>query len=103
MERRVSIDHCRKILGPYEAVSDENLATLREQLYRFAELIFDVREDRKKCSGFIETHFEQTSNFQEEREILRERAAIIEFDGKVSRDEAERMAIGLSLVNERMN
>jgi hypothetical protein len=36
-------------------------------------------------------------------EILLERAAIIEFDGKVLRDEAERMAIRLSLVNERVN
>jgi hypothetical protein len=107
MERMVSLDRCRKVLGQKESISDENLVTLREQLYCFAELIFDVREKRKKSSekssdGFM-TPFEQAAKSQEDPEVLRERAAIIEFEGNTSRDEAERMAISLSLANERVN
>jgi hypothetical protein len=103
MERRVTLDRCRKVLGPKESGSDENLAMLCEQLYCFAELIFDVRDDQKKLNNLALTPFEQAANSQDELEVLRERAAIIEYEGNFSREEAERMAISLSLANERVN
>ena len=103
MERMISLERCRKILGPNDSVSDENLAALREQLYSFAELALDIR-DRKQASVLPSTSaFEQLANEQDEPDILRERAAIIEFDGNVSRDEAERMTINLELATERIN
>jgi len=98
----ISIEHCRKVLGPRNGLSDESLATLRAQLYCFAELFLDVR-DRQQTSDLELTAFEQVANSPEDLEALRERAAIIEFDGNLSRDEAERMAITISLENERLN
>jgi hypothetical protein len=103
MERMISLERCRKILGSNDSVSDENLAALREQLYSFAELALDIR-DRKQASVLPSTSaFEQLADEHDEPDILRERAAIIEFDGKVSRDEAERMTINLELATERIN
>jgi hypothetical protein len=103
MERRVSLDRCRRLLGAKLPVSDENLALVREQLYCFAELIFDVRADKKNSSNDTGALLERAAKSKEELEILQERAAIIEFDADVSRDEAERMAISLALENEREN
>lgn len=97
----ISLERCRKILGPDNPVSDENLAALREQLYSFAELALDIRDRNSEIH--VASTFEQIASSHQEPDVLRERAAIIEFDGDVSRDEAERMAVGLSLENERIN
>jgi len=97
----ISLERCRKILGPDNPVSDENLAALREQLYSFAELALVIR-DRSSVS-LVASAFEQIASSHEDPDTLRERAAIIEFDGNISRDEAERMAVELSLENERIN
>ena len=48
MERMISLERCRKALAPNDRVSDEDLVTLREQLYCFAELILDVKERSKE-------------------------------------------------------
>lgn len=101
MERMISLERCRKILGPNNAVSDEDLAALREQLYSFAELALDIRDRNSVLQ--IASGFEQIASSHEDPDSLRERAAIIEFDGNISRDEAERLAVGLSLENERIN
>jgi hypothetical protein len=89
-------------VGSKNAISDEKLVTLREQLYCFAELALDLRDSGR---NFVTPNsaFEQIASSQEDLNALRERAAIIEFDGNVSRDEAERMAISLSLATERVN
>jgi hypothetical protein len=98
----LSLRHCRTILGPKTAISDENLATLRDQLYCLAALALDNRDKTKRTSStFRRTEGDAISN--EGLEILRERAAIIEFDGNISRDEAERMAITLSGANDLEN
>src|ERR1051326_9524697 len=101
MERMISLERCRKILGPNNPVSDENLAALREQLYSFAELALDIRDRTSDLP--VASAFEQIASSREDPNVLRERAAIIEFDGNVSRDEAEPMAVGISLENERIN
>jgi hypothetical protein len=103
MERNVSIDRCRKVLGTKLSGSDQNLAMLREQFYSLADLFLDVRADQKNRSQIGNDLLERAANSKEELEILHERAAIIEFDGDVSRDEAERMAISLALENEQAN
>jgi hypothetical protein len=103
MERNVSIDRCRKLLGPKLSGSDQDLAMLLEQFYSLADLILDVRADQKRSRNDVTDLLERAANSKEELEILQERAAIIEFDGDVSRDDAERMAISLALENERVN
>ena len=79
MERMISLERCRKILGPDNPVSDENLAALREQLYSFAELALDIRDRSSDLQ--VASAFEQIASSDDDPDVLRERAAIIEFDG----------------------
>lgn len=99
----LSLQHCRKILGAKAAMSDEELITLRDQLYCFAELALGVRDQKQKAVPAVANTLDQIAGSQEDSDVLRERAAIIEFDGNISRDEAERMAITLLLTNELEN
>jgi hypothetical protein len=99
----LSLEHCRKILGAKVPISDEELATLRDQLYCFAELALDVRDKRQRVVSPVEGTFEQVADSQEDLDVLRERAAIMEFGGNISREEAERMAVTSSLANELEN
>lgn len=99
----LSLDRCRKLLGAENSLPDEKLVTLRDQLYCFAELALDLRDSGQKLKGSINGAFEQIASSQEDPDVLVERAAIIEFDGKFSRDEAERLAINMSLATERLN
>ncbi len=103
MGRMLSLQHCRKVLGAKVAISDDDLATLRAQLYCFAELALDLRSQKRKAFDSRIACLEQAARSPEELESLLERAAIIEFDGKVPRDEAERMATTFSLVNKQVN
>jgi len=98
----ISLERCRKILGPNNRLSDESLATVREQLYCFAELSLSVW-DKRKATESDALSLRQFCDSQESLEELEERAAIIEFEGNRARDEAERLAISLSVVNERVN
>jgi hypothetical protein len=103
MERNVSIDRCRKLLGPKLSGSDQDLAMLREQFYSLADLFLDVRADEKNSRQVGTERLERAANSKEELEVLQERAAIIEFEGDVSREDAEQMAISFALENERLN
>jgi hypothetical protein len=93
MERMLSLERCRKLLGPENNVPDEKLVTLRDQLYCLAELVLDLRDNSQNVDLSVDGAFEQLAVSNEDPNALKERAAIIEFDGKVSRDEAERRAI----------
>ena len=103
MERMLSLERCRKLLGTENSLPDESLVTLRDQLYCLAELVLDFRDSGQKLNDSIDGAFEQIASSREDPDALIERAAIIEFDGKVSRDEAERRAITLSLASDRVN
>jgi hypothetical protein len=102
MERMLSLERCRKLLGPENSVPDERLVTLRDQLY-LAELVLDLRDSRQRLDPSIDGAFVQIAVSHEDPNALKERAAIIEFDGKVSRDEAERRAFEMSLSSESVN
>jgi hypothetical protein len=93
----LSLERCRKLLGSDTKLSDENLATVRDQLYCFAALTLEVRDIKKKSV------FERPEVGSIDRDALEERAAIIEFEGKLSRDEAERNALALALENDHLN
>jgi hypothetical protein len=103
MERMLSLERCRKLLGPENSVPDEKLVTLRDQLYCLAELVLDLRDSSQKVDPSVNGAFEQIAVSNEDPNVLKERAAIIEFDGKVSRDEAERRTIEMSLASESLN
>jgi len=97
----LSLQHCRKILGAKAPRSEEELVRLREQFYCLVELTFAIR-DKSRRDFVDDASFERVSNSIEDPETLEERAAIIEFEGNISRDEAERLAIGLSLNDESL-
>lgn len=99
----LSLGRCRKLLGPENTVPDEKLVTLRDQLYCLAELVLDLRDSSQRVDRSVHGAFEQMAVSNEDLNALKERAAIIEFDGKVSRDEAERRALELSLASESVN
>ena len=99
----LSLECCRKHLGPKNNVPDEKLVTLRDQLYCLAELVLDLRDSSPKADLSVDGAFEQIAVSNEDPNALKERAAIIEFDGKVSRDVAERRAIEMSLASESVN
>ena len=93
----LSLERCRKVLGSGTKLSDEDLATLRDQLYCFATLALEVRDSQKKSV------LEGPDLESLDREALEERAAIIEFDGNLSRDDAERNALAFALENDHLN
>ena len=93
----ISLERCRKVLGSGTKLSDEDLATLRDQLYCFAALALEVRDSPKKSL------LERPDLESIDRDALEERAAIIEFEGKLSRYEAERSAVELALENDHLN
>lgn len=103
MERMLSLERCRKLLGQENSLPDESLVTLRDQLYCLAELVLDLRDNGQKLSDSANGAFAQIASSQEDPDALMERAAIMEFDGKVSRDEAERRVINMSLASECVN
>lgn len=103
MAQMLSLERCRKLLGPSNSVPDEKLATLRDQLYCLAEIVLDLRDSRQKLDQTVDGAFEQVASSREDPNSLRERAAIIEFEGNISRDEAEHLAISTSLTSESVN
>ena len=113
----LSIRRCRKVLGRESPRSDTELERLRNHLYALGSLVVgafsrpDVhREARKPASS------EEAGNARgrevgmleltrqlggDEREAFEERAAILEFDGGVSRSEAEKVALEGVLMRRR--
>ena len=90
----LSLENCRSLLGnDSEGLDESDLELLREQFYCLARLsleIFSNVGNQGQASAFQDAliSFEQS-----ERESIEERAAVIEFDGKVTRETAERIAI----------
>lgn len=84
----ISIALCRQLLGP-EAVgkSDSEIMNVRSQLYALARIVTSVAVGLRDCGNVID------SLPRDEREDVEERAAILEFDGKLSRNWAERVAL----------
>jgi len=94
--RMLSLKYCRKVLGPDINLSDEDLVMLRDQLYCWANLALDLRQDSER-------KFRLATSNSLDQESLEERAAIIEFEANVSRGEAEKKAVELALENEHLN
>ena len=93
----LSLERCRKVLGSGTKLSDEDLAALRDQFYCLASLALELRDQQKKSA------LETPDGSLIDRDALEERAAIIEFEGNVPRDEAERSSVALALENDHLN
>jgi hypothetical protein len=85
----LTIEKCRKILGSDCPESDTDLEKLREHLYSFARVAVEILPPRNRGSGFAESIRLLP---EDERYEAEERAAILEYDGGFTRNEAERLA-----------
>lgn len=69
VKRMLSLERCRKVLGSDNKLSDKDLATLRDQLYRLASLVLELRDHQKKSV------LERADVGLIDRDALEERAA----------------------------
>jgi len=101
-DERIPLDRCRALLGEEgQDFNDRALRELRDALYAVAETLPDVGQ-RASSTSLMFTSAEQTApalNW----EAVEERAAIVEFEGEVPRDVAQRMAICDHLAREQDN
>lgn len=95
----LSLARCRSLLGPGVDISDEELSLIVTQLYAVAEVALDqalaAPAAAAKAAPSRAHPFEATLRLvsEAEREALEERAAIQEYDGGLSRRDAERATL----------
>jgi len=94
----LSIEQCRKVLGPACELTDSALESFRDQLYGLADIGIDLflglPRDRQ-------AHLQRVGKMTDkEQEAWEERAAIMEFDGGLTRAEAESRALNI-VCNEK--
>ena len=89
----LSLDRCRQIVGSESVFPDSKLKLLRDELYSLAEVAIDVLKEKTaeevpviRFSTLLERI---PPNMRYE---IEERAAIMELDGGMSREESERTA-----------
>jgi len=100
-----SLERCRNILGDECTLDNDQLATLRDQLYGLAEIVIEELCAHREIYGYVAAEDSRPADYraalkllpENERADVEERAAIIEFEGGADRDEAERKAIFGSL------
>jgi hypothetical protein len=112
----VSLQMCRELLGNDSTLSDTSLELLRDQLYALADIATTELIEQRR-NGCFENPFgrgfqllvclkasaatKEVEEFEEflrplsidEREELEERAAVLEFDGEIERNQAEKVVM----------
>ena len=90
----LSLDKCRRILGPDCDLSDQDIERLRDQLCDLATVAIVVHEEQRQAGVVMEGNETKLRMIPEDdRDEVEERAAILEFDGGISKQEAERLAV----------
>ena len=90
----LSLENCRSLLGDdSERLEQSDLELLREQFYCLARLSLEMFSNVGNQGPSSAFQHALTSFEQSDRDSIEERAAVIEFDGKVARETAERIAI----------
>jgi len=93
------VEACRAILGPVALqMSNQEIEQVRDQLYGIARTVIEVYNGRADRGPFNDS---VSSLAEQERAEAEERAAIAEYDGKLSRDQAERLALAKYLMPRR--
>lgn len=89
----LSLQNCRLLLkGDSEEVEDTDLTVIRDQFYELARLTLEQFVNRRASFNSVLESFEET-----EKEAIEERAAVLEFEGNLERETAERIAISQAL------
>ncbi len=93
----LTTEQCQKILGDDVHISDERLERLRDEMYAMADVVTDhlAAAAPARPGGCKPADFDAALALfpDEEREDVAERAAIMQFEGGVLPDEAERAAV----------
>jgi hypothetical protein len=84
----LSLERCRALLDSDCPLTDAQIERLRDQIRVHAEVIFDTMN----APGFI-TPFSEALRRLPDSEEAEECAAILEFDGGMSRNRAEKKAV----------
>jgi len=103
MTARLSLRRCREILGSTVELSDDDLVTMRDQMYDLASVAVEIAAQKTGDTSTTEPkdwRAAQEYLTKDEQCAVEERAAIIEFDGRCDRDVAERDAVA-QLVQEQ--
>ena len=89
----IDLRRCREILGPGCQLTDEQLESLRDHLTVLANIALDVgvRELRDSAKSAFDMATDLMPD--EQREQICERASIVEFDGGLTRTQAEEVAL----------
>ena len=85
----LTVENCRRLLGPSCRFSDSELEQLRNQLMLLAEISLSLLESGNVVPGLDIVSKSLPSRYGEE---LEERAAILEFEAGSSREDAESLA-----------
>jgi len=89
----IDLCRCREILGPNYQLTDEQLESLRDQLATLAHIALEM--GLQELRNGAKSVFDVAASIvpEEQRERIRERASIVEFEGGLQRAEAERVAM----------
>ncbi len=91
----LSVAQCRTLLpGAGEGLTDVEVERLRDGLAAIAGTVLDGARPHGKAATAAEVFQMMPTDL---REVVEESAAIMEFDGKVPRDRAERAAVAQAL------
>ena len=96
MTARLSLRRCREILGSTVELSDDDLVTMRDQMYDLASVAVEIAAQKTGDTSTTEPKdWREAQKYltKDEQCAVEERAAIIEFDGQCDRDVAERDAV----------
>jgi hypothetical protein len=86
----LSLDSCRRLLAhDGRDLSDADVERLRDQMYMLAGVVVPFYEAHRDQPGPAACR----QLTQEDRDVIEERAAILEFDGQMPRDVATRLSI----------
>ena len=89
----LSVQRCRELLGRDSARSDAEMERLRDDLYLLANVAIGLYCEERTSAARPSMQEASVYLTQGEQEAAEERAAIMEFEGGVERDEAERRAL----------
>lgn len=93
----VSLERCRELIDQNHELTDERLEQVRDDVYQLASVAVEAfvhRPDVMRSQHDSATFYAVLHGVGGELATgILERAAIAEFDGGVSRDEAERAAV----------
>ncbi|MBM3778298.1 MAG: hypothetical protein FJW23_08680 [Acidimicrobiia bacterium] len=84
----LTLQQCREFVAPDCPLDDQALLALRDDFYAFSRVIF---ASLRECT--ISFEVASAALDADQRAAIEERAAILEFDGRLSRQEAERCAL----------